>query len=499
MKTKHIIKTVSLLLCAIMLFMFFSGCGKKDVSKALEIERNPIDREVLYDKDPTATKGFRVGFGRTEILPEDSVPLRGYGDTTSRMSEGYLDRTYVTCVAVTDKNNQSLLMLTIDLCTSDAGLTENLRNYAKKAYGIQPEYVHLTGTHTHSAADIRVASRAVSNYMVKLYTRCHEAIDIAMADRKTAEIYVDETKTENLNFDRHYWREDGTACGDNYGYFSSAPLVSHIKEADASMRVIKFTRKKSTGEKAKDIVVVNWQAHDHLTGGSQYTDVSADWSGMFGKSLEEEKDCYFAYYNGCAGNINPSSSFKNENRTNNYREYGKLLSEYVVAIYDKMEKYKAGEIKAETKEFTAKTNQDGTELRSAAAYLARLYEQVRSNDGIIEACRPYNIHGIFHVRAILNRSSASTITIPVSVFSIGDIGFTTAPVEMFDELGETIRKESPFKTTFTICYTDQHEGYMPSSRYYDYGAYEVYISPFAKGTGEECVSRLVDMLKEIHK
>ena len=376
MRIKNLAKIISLLLVVIIL-VSASGCGTAQT----EISRIVYSREAMYDNDKTATKGFRVGFGRTEILPEDSVPMRGYGDSSDRMSDGYLDRIYITCVAITDEKDNTLLMLSVDLVAADKILTDNIRKYAKDTYGIAEEYVHLTATHTHSAPDVRSDTREIFKYLVKFYSRSHEAVDIAMSDRKQAEIYVGETQTQGLNFDRHYWRADGTARGDNYGYFSDAETVSHINDVDGTMRLIKFARTKSDGKKAKDVVLANWQAHNHLTGGTQQTDISADWSGAFGKELEEKKDCYFAYYQGCAGNINPFSLFEEENQTRDYREYGKKLADYAIAIYDKMEKMNTGLIKAKNSKFTYASNQQDINLKVAARAIVDQYNIVKNKLG----------------------------------------------------------------------------------------------------------------------
>ena len=78
---------------------------------------------------------------------------------------------------------------------------------------------------------------------------------------------------------------------------------------------------------------------------------------------------------------------------------------------------------------------------------------------------------------------------------IGDIGFAAAPYEMFDTNGKEIRKGSPCKMTFVCSLTNGYMGYVPSALAYPHGAYEVDISKFAPGSGEEFAQELVRMLK----
>lgn len=48
--------------------------------------------------------------------------------------------------------------------------------------------------------------------------------------------------------------------------------------------------------------------------------------------------------------------------------------------------------------------------------------------------------------------------------------------------------------TFVCAYTNGHMGYCPSALAYPHGAYEVEVSPFANGSGEEFAGELVRLL-----
>ena len=265
------------------------------------------------------------------------------------------------------------------------------------------------------------------------------------------------------------------------------------------MRLIKFTRKMSDGSKAKDVLLINWQCHNHLTGSGQKTDISGDWTSMCTKEIEKQKDCYAAYYQGCAGNYNETDKyFQDNNRTTNYEEFGKFLAEYAIKAYDKLDSYKTGEVKAETKEFTYSANHKYDNLQNAARQVQELFKRLQSHDAIIPLCKEVGVHGYFHANAIINHAKeGANYTIPLSVASIGDIAITFAPAELFGEAGVDIRSRSPYKFTFTNCYSDEHHGYIPISKYYEFTCYEEYMSPYAQGASEKIVDQYIDMLNEI--
>ena len=52
---------------------------------------------------------LRVGFARVDVSPLESVPLEGYGNTHTRMSQGILDPIMGTCIVFTDDKDSVLL------------------------------------------------------------------------------------------------------------------------------------------------------------------------------------------------------------------------------------------------------------------------------------------------------------------------------------------------------------------------------------------------------
>ena len=103
--------------------------------------------------------------------------------------------------------------------------------------------------------------------------------------------------------------------------------------------------------------------------------------------------------------------------------------------------------------------------------------------------------GIISRMERINRGE-TTITLPFTAVSIGDIAFAAAPYEMFDTNGVEIRNASPFNMTFICAYTNGHMGYIPSALAFPHGGYEVYVSRFVSGTAETTVNTIVSMLQE---
>ena len=65
------------------------------------------------------TGTFTVGYGRANVTPEVSIGLTGYGNTADRMSDNVLSYLYITRLAVTDADGNTVLLYGIDAVNND--------------------------------------------------------------------------------------------------------------------------------------------------------------------------------------------------------------------------------------------------------------------------------------------------------------------------------------------------------------------------------------------
>ncbi|MBR0466590.1 MAG: hypothetical protein IJJ40_03750 [Clostridia bacterium] len=444
---------------------------------------------------------FKVGFGRVNITPDFPAPLDSFGNPLLRIHDRVLSEIYYTAVAITDENDKTLLLTTYDITQCRVDIREEIAKRLQDECGIDPDYFHLSGTHTHSSIAVYVDLPEVKAYRESLIEKGVMACKAAMSDQKPAEIYVGETKVEGLNFVRHYMREDGTITGDNYGYISKAKSFKHMTEADNSLRIIKFVRTQDDNSEAKDIVLVNWQAHNHLTGGQKKTDLSADYSGAIRSWLESEHNCFVAFFQGCAGNLNEKSRITRENRTTNYLEYGRLISEYINEIYDneKLKKIPSGKVVSIKETIKAKVNRDGLDRLADAQMIKDYRTKHGTTPELKQMAVDMGFHSPAHAAGIVARSKIEEdyIEIPLRVYKAGDVAFSAAPFEMFGKTGKEIREASPFPFTFSQGYTDANYYYLPTDESFEYGCYEVDTTRYVRGTAEQVRDKIIEMLNKL--
>lgn len=469
-------KILSVMLSLLLIIGLF-GCGSADANKG-----NP---ELANDNR------YRVGYAREDITPDYSVGLSGYGNTSQRMSKSVLDKIYLTCVAITDAQDNTVMLVTIDLGAVPESSANSVRGKISNETGIPKENITVSATHSHSVPDFG----AIGNAILKAAKTASVA---AMEDREYADMSYGQTMTKGLNFVRSYEMANGTIAGASFGSFSG-PINKHVSDADEQMQLIQFKR---DGDK-KDVILANWQAHNHLTGGSEKYDLSADWVGAFRMAMENDLDCQFAYYQGAAGNLNPYSMITEENAVQpdhaNYIQHGKLLAGHAKEALANMTPVEPAEIQVRTEDFVGECFHESGDVLMRASEVVAYYDLGHSISETKVYAEQFGIHSYYHAKAISGRSgNGQTKDIPITTITMGNIGFATIPGELFDVCGKYIKDNSPMDMTFVMGYCNGAVGYLPSEFAFSYGSYEVDISAFVKGTAEAVASRQVEILTEMN-
>jgi neutral ceramidase len=101
----------------------------------------------------------------------------------------------------------------------------------------------------------------------------------------------------------------------------------------------------------------------------------------------------------------------------------------------------------------------------------------------------------------------TTVTGEVWVARLGDVAIVGTPGELFTEIGNQVRKASPFQTTIFAGYCQGVLGYFATREEYPFGGYEPTIAqrgyghpaPFAPEAGEMIADEAISMLNQLYK
>jgi len=418
-------------LCFVLVLMMAVGllaCGKKEATPT-----TPAAVEA-----PAWAGQFAVGYGRADVTPDHSVGMRGFGDV--RQSVGVLNKLYITCIAVTDETENTVLLYTFDCKNMNASKLLTIREAVSAATKIPVEKIFIGATHSHSTPD------AIDDYVAFSAERAVEAAQAALADRDVATLEYAAGDVENMTFVRHYITNKGNVVGDNFYPDGAGTRKEHTTVADKEMRIIRINR-----EGKKPIVMVNWMGHAS-TASSSWTEfgkmhrdyLTSDYIGACREYVEGQLDCNFAMFMGASGNLNVVGALTGENKGITTPEYAEKLGNSVLAILDTMTEGTTGNI-------------------------AQATGQLESQYGALD----------------------------VNAIGFGSIGIITGSMEMFDTTSMAIRENSPYDITFVMTLTNGSAGYMPTAECFGYpDCYEVREGGFFEGSAEEAVEIYTDLLNQ---
>lgn len=433
-----------------------------------------------------APEGLQVGFGMSDITPDFSVPLAGYGNTHNRMSTGELTKIYISCIAMSE-GEDTVLLFSHDLIRTDATWLKNLRAKCESELGVRGDRVLVSATHTHSSVDNR---GQIGEYPTIWLNGAFNAAKQAMEDRAATTIYTGAVETENLTFVRHYIRENGEYFGDGDPERLLGDTKDHATEANKTMVLAKFDR---ADESKKDILLMNFQAHPCMTAnGGRDTKISADFVGFTRQIIQEETGMNFIYFTGSAGNQNTYSYLKGDNDIQKVDKYAETLAQYALDNLDNLTKMEGKGIKSVQNNFEYATNKT---LLDKVSLCKELQTMLKTNPNKAEQIMKENGLNRSHVSYVpLRPDRPDTDIMELDAVYVAGMAFVVAPFEMFSDTALGIRAESPFPTVIATC-ADSNFAYFATKEAYGYNSYESIIGYFAEGCAEAAQEQYIQMLK----
>ena len=482
-----------------------SGCTHPQTQQATPTETTAetqpattVTGDAAVADTPVDITEFSVGYSSRIVNPDEPLPLSGYGNVETRYLKEIMGDIKIFVLAMSDGEGNDILWINTDLIQISAKYGELMQQMIHTETGVPVERIYISGNHSHSAPTFGSENERVVRYQEKFYNAIVEVSVEAMADRKPASLETGSVETENLNFVKHYQYVDENGetqyFGDNFGTAVYNDTTTHTTEADTTMHLLRITR-----DGCKDIVVANWRAHPHFTGGSSKYVLSSDYPGFFREAVEKQLGVDCIFMQGACGNINSSTRLAEERRTTDVRTFGKLLADYAIeGLTNNMTPIETGTIQTTQYEYWGEINHTFDDLYVQAKTVTSVWAQTNSWDECRPYMTPFGIRSPYHANAIVANYSRTTEKdgkLIMNAVSIGDdFAFVTFPGELFDAISVGVEEGSPFATTMLIGYSNGHIGYLPSAYAFEYTSYETDITRFAAGTGEIVRDQYIAML-----
>ncbi len=440
--------------------------------------------------------GLMVGYARESILPNGQVNMSGLGNQGSRISTENLDILYATCLAISE-NGTTILLFSTDTLTAKDNWTNEARLNISKATGVPAENIQIGGTHTHSGPAVGGDEALVKQWKPVYMNALLYAAQSAIADQAPSTLYAKKVQTEQMAFVRHFKMDDGSYAGSNFGDWTKT-AVSQATEADEEMILVKIDRE---GDKKKDIMLMNFQAHPCFGYDIKMTALTADYISVARNVFEQQTGMKFIYFLGSAGNQNTSSRISSENAPHNsdMTQYGTKLAQYAIDALPTMTTPVEGAgVKTTKVMYNYKCNDYGQDRLEDARKVNKMFNET----GNVSSCNAYakslGFYSVYQCNGIVQCSNLpASMEMELNACSFGGIGFVAASYEMFSNSAMYIKENSPFEYTVISTCTNGYNNYFPTKEAFEYGCYESYTARFGSGVAEDTAAKFVEMLKTV--
>ncbi len=425
-----------------------------------------------------ALSTFSVGYDMTSIMPtETGLVMSSWGNPNGRKTDGSVGyEIYATTVAITDAQNNTILMVTLDL-QGHLDHHDIYRGRIAAATGVPVENIYLSATHTHNCPDLSSTNEKNVRYIYMLTDRLIESALDALADRAPATMKTGSIETGSMNFVRHYYyyKNNNTTTepiyfGDNFGTPpQNGETIYHTHDGDHTMHLLAFDR----GSAKKSVLLANWRAHPHRSGGMYKYSVDADVIGATRAYIHEKTTYLFAYFQGAAGDMGTTSRISDETFANStaagITEYGNELGRQIRMGIFRLKAADTGLIQTTKIVYAGPVDHSEDHRVTEAREFVRKYNAATADEqkALLEE---YNFSSLFHAQRLITKYGLpATKDMELNIFSIGkSVGFYTAPAELWDTFSVEIEGISQFGTTFCIGYCNGFVAYIPYNLAYDH-------------------------------
>lgn len=434
---------------------------------------------------------LKVGFGRMDITPEEYTTLAGFGNDSRRRATIILDRLQGTCIAFEDETGKRMIFCTVDLlnAVSDT-VVAGPRKSISAATGIPEDHIMVSVTHTHSAPSMYSWNNEETNRYLTFYCKqLAKAAKQAIEDLAQAEVFVGQRNLPGMAFVRRYIRVND--------------ILQHLAQADDQVQVMRFVR-----ENARDIVLVNWQAHVTFIGYHETdSEISADFVGHMRNHVEGSTGCHCAYFQGGAGNQAGRSRIPGNSivpfdcdRFDGSRTYGKLLADGVIAtLEENMRPVSVGPIQLIRTAYDAVVDHSTDDQVEQAKIVQAGWYNYDTYQERVTFSKSLGFNGLLHANQVVNRSNMPPLfELELDTIAIGDISFATLPFEMFASNCKFIKDNTPFPMTFVLAYSNGSNSYLPDDAAFEHDIYEVNTRKFVRGTAEALADTHLELLQKLH-
>jgi hypothetical protein len=439
---------------------------------------------------------LRVGAAAVNITPLPGIGLAGY--YFERGAQGTNDDLFAKAI-VLEQNGERMALVALDLISTTRPMVEAARREIQQTSRIPSDHVMISATHAHTGpvlsdrgkreADQGGETDLSQRYSARLPALIAECVRVAGSRLQPARVSMAIGREEHLSFNRRYFMKDGTV-GWNPGKLNTN-ILKAAGPIDPDVGVLLFEAQPAKTPPVPLAAYVNFAMHPDTVGGMNF---SADYPAVLSRMLAAYKgtNLLTLFANGACGNINHVDVHWAESQKgpSEAHRIGTVLAAAVFQACKQLQPVKPGPLRVRS-ELVALPLPEVKPDEVEQARLAVARSNPKDNSGFMEKVRAYKV---LDVAARQGKPQE----VEVQVMALGEeVAWVALPGEMFVELGQAIKKASPFRCTLIAELANGAIGYIPNREAYPQGNYEVVSARCAEGSGEMLVKTALKLLSEL--
>jgi hypothetical protein len=379
-----------------------------------------------------AQKGtLRAGAARIDITPAPgtSLPMSGYAGRTAG-HKAVQDNLYARAIVVDDGSTQAAIVA-CDLIFMPQNLWEPLTGRLTRELGFKAEHLLLSGTHTHGGPALRESA-----YLNELQDKIVQAVREAKSRLEPAKMGF-ATGKASVNSNRRARMANG-------GWWLG---INPEGPSDKTVAVVKF--ESAGGEPIA--LFINYGVHGTVLG-QDNLDITGDLPGATSRHVEADMGgrLVAVWTSGAAGDQDPVY------RVGVRHEYadalGRILADEAVKVAKSIRTSPVMEIRGAQKVVSCPGR--------------RATERGRRRDLKYEFV------------------DADPVDIRLSLLALNHVVFAGVSGEVLTNIGQRLKRESPFTATMMVTHTNGSSGYLPDDAAYEQISYEIVTTRAKPGCAE---------------
>lgn len=440
-----------------------------------------------------AAERLHAGAAMVKITPPVGISMAGYYH--KRGASAVHDDLYARAIVLSEGETK-VALVSLDLISTRRSFVKKARALIQETLGIPAAHVMISATHAHTGPvlteDRLFESQGASDpasvaFMKGLPEQISQSVVEANERLVPVETLAAQGEESSIAFNRRFHMRDGSV-GWNPGKLNPN-ILKPAGPIDPEVPFVFFRELESRKPLA---LYVNYAVHLDNVGGDE---VSADLPYMLTETLTKSvgPELVTVYTSGACGDINHIDVkwAANQKGHGNAARMGAILAAEVLRSWPELEPI-SGPLQARSR----MVELDIPKVSGQAVNDAKLVVESADDRSRESFMRLVNAHKVLDVA----EREGKAFEVEVQVITLGDsLAWVALPGEIFVELGLDLKAASPFQQTIVAELANGSIGYVPTSRAYRQGAYEVVSARCVKGSGDRLVECALKLLSACYK